>query len=105
MELRIADRGVRSEVSGAMARDFEKRIFQATLRGGVLVWLLVAAWVARAVAAADPASVVPATAPRTWVLAGQREAFRAYCTTGEGAKAFAKIRTDLDRSFLGEPLP
>lgn len=57
------------------------------------------------VAATDPASVVPATAPRTLVLASQRAAFRAYCTTGEGAKAFAKIRADLDRDYLHAPIP
>lgn len=56
-------------------------------------------------AADNPASVVPSAAPRTLVLAGQRDAFRAYCTTGEGAKAFAKIRADLDRDFLNAPLP
>ena len=53
----------------------------------------------------DPASIVPATAPRTLVLAGQRDAFRAYCTTGDGAQAFGKIRTDLDREYLSLPFP
>ena len=56
-------------------------------------------------AAADPAAIVPATAPRTLVLAGQLEAFRTYCTSGEGAPAFAKIRADLDRLYLNAPLP
>src|SRR3954470_55877 len=56
-------------------------------------------------AATDPASVVPATSPRTLILAGQRDAFRTYCTTGDGAKAFAKIRADLDRAFLPAPFP
>ena len=56
-------------------------------------------------AAADPASVVPARAPRTLVLAGRAEAFRAYCTTGEGAKAFAKIRADFDRDFANYHVP
>lgn len=59
----------------------------------------------RSVAAPDPISVVPTAAPRTLVLAGQREAFRVYCTTGEGAKAFAKIRADLDREYLNAPFP
>ena len=40
-------------------------------------------------AAADPATIVPATAPRTNVLAGRAEAFRTYCLAGVGAKAFA----------------
>ena len=56
-------------------------------------------------AAEDPAAIVPAKAPRTWILAGQQEAFRAYSTTGEGAKAFAKIRADLDREYLAAPFP
>src|SRR5690349_15773813 len=55
--------------------------------------------------AADPAAIVPAQAPRTLVLAGRAEAFRAYCTTGEGAPAFARIRQDLDRQYLSLPLP
>ncbi len=58
-----------------------------------------------AFAATDPASIVPATAPRTLVLAGRQDAFRAYCTTGEGTNAFAKIRADLDRDFLALPFP
>jgi hypothetical protein len=56
-------------------------------------------------AAADPASIVPASAPRTMVLAGRHDAFRAYCTTGEGAAAFAKIKADLDRQYLALPFP
>jgi hypothetical protein len=51
--------------------------------------------------AADPA----AKAPRTAVLAGRHDAFRAYCTTGDGAKAFARLRADLDRDYLAAPFP
>ncbi len=69
----------------------------------LVVLFLAVACVARA--ATDPASVVPVRAPRTLVLAGKAEAFRAYCTTGEGAKAFAKIRADLDREYLAAPFP
>ncbi|MES2697951.1 MAG: heparinase II/III family protein [Verrucomicrobiota bacterium] len=58
-----------------------------------------------ALAAPDPASVVPATAPRTLVLADRLEAFRAYCTTGEGAKPFAKIRADFDKHFANYVTP
>lgn len=57
-----------------------------------------------ALAATDPAAVVPARAPRTLVLAGQADAFRAYCTTGAGAAAFTRIRADLDREYLSMPL-
>src|SRR4051812_20396702 len=56
-------------------------------------------------AADDPTSIVPSTAPRTLILAVQRDTFRTYCTTGEGAKAFAKIRADLDREYLAAPFP
>jgi hypothetical protein len=60
---------------------------------------------ALASAATDPAAVVPATAPRTGVLAGRTEAFRAYCSTGDGAKAFAKIKADFDRDYAGFTVP
>ncbi len=48
---------------------------------------------------------MPATAPRTGVLAGRPEAFRAYCTTGDGAAAFAKLKADLDRDWFAWVLP
>ncbi|MBI5770438.1 MAG: heparinase II/III family protein [Verrucomicrobia bacterium] len=74
---------------------------------------LLAAIPALALAASDPASVarrepaesVPAKAPRTLVLAGRLDAFRAYCTTGAGAKPFAKIRADLDAKYLALSFP
>lgn len=56
-------------------------------------------------AAPDGAAHVPAAAPRTNVLAGRHDAFRAYCTTGEGAAAFGKIKADLDRHYLALPFP
>jgi hypothetical protein len=58
-----------------------------------------------ACAAPDPAGVVPASAPRTNVLAGRADAFRAYCTTGEGAKAFALIKRDYDRDYATYIVP
>lgn len=67
--------------------------------------LLALAAIPFAFAATDPATVVPAAAPRTLILAGAHDAFRAYCTTGEGAKAFARIRADLDRDHLARPFP
>lgn len=54
---------------------------------------------------ASPAALVPATAPRTLVAAGRREAFRAYVTTGPGAQAFRRIREDFDRDLLAAPFP
>jgi hypothetical protein len=58
-----------------------------------------------ALAAPDPATIVPATAPRTNILAGRADAFRAYVTTGEGAKAFALLKRDLDRDYLAPAAP
>ncbi|MBA4136231.1 MAG: heparinase [Opitutus sp.] len=60
----------------------------------------VTAWSAK-----DAALVVPAVAPRTNILAGRHDAFRAYGTTGEGAAAFAKLKADLDRDWLAMPFP
>lgn len=51
------------------------------------------------------AAVVPARAPRTLVPAGRREEFRAYCTTGPGRESFARIKADLDRTYLDWPFP
>lgn len=56
-------------------------------------------------AASDPASVVPAHAPRTMILHGQHDAFREYCLHGEGADTWARIKRDLDERFMGEPFP
>jgi len=48
---------------------------------------------------------IPERAPRTLVLAGKQPAFRDYCTAGEGAKAFAKIKSDFDKDYLAFPFP
>ena len=67
--------------------------------------VFVAASLLGAALAAEPDRFVPASAPRTWVRAGQEELFRSYCTTGDGAKAFARIKADLDRDYLQAALP
>ena len=51
------------------------------------------------------AAYVPARAPRTTVLADRRAAFREYCTTGEGARAFRKIKSDFDKEYLRFQFP
>lgn len=57
-------------------------------------------------AASDPAlRHVPTHVPRTNVLYGRQDAFRAYVTTGAGAKAFAKIKADFDKTYLALPFP
>ena len=53
----------------------------------------------------DPAGVVPAAAPRTQVLAGRAEDFRAYVRTGEGRVEFQKIRADFDARYLERAFP
>lgn len=69
-----------------------------------LCWLL-ALVLPEAAMAAEPAAFVPATAPRTLVLAGRADAFRAYVTTGPGTASFGKIKTDFDRDYLALPFP
>lgn len=39
------------------------------------------------------------------VIEGRLKDFRAYCTTGAGAKPFAKIKADFDRDYLSYPFP
>ncbi|MEO6002271.1 MAG: heparinase II/III family protein [Opitutus sp.] len=75
------------------------------VRLGWRVLTLLLATTSLAVAANDPVSVVPAHAPRTTVLAGREEAFRAYCTTGPGSKDFSRIKKDLDERYLALPFP
>lgn len=53
----------------------------------------------------DPATLVPATAPRTLVLAGRADAFRTYVATGEGRIGFEKIRADFDAEYLRLAFP
>jgi hypothetical protein len=65
------------------------------------LFLLSGAFAPPSAFAAAPA----AKPPRTMILADRADAFRAYCTTGDGAKAFAKIRADYDRDFAGFPIP
>lgn len=55
--------------------------------------------------AADVAAHVPTSSPRTMVLPGRLEAFRAYCQTGEGAGTYARIKADFDREYLHYPFP
>jgi hypothetical protein len=81
------------------------KIFSAALRATLVFLGALCASTQSAHAAADPASVVPATAPRTNVLAGRADAFRAYCLTGEGAKAFALIKRDYDRDYAHFTVP
>jgi hypothetical protein len=53
----------------------------------------------------DVAAHVPPVPPRTMVIEGRHKDFRDYCTTGAGAKPFAKIKADFDRDYLSFPFP
>ncbi|MCF3652038.1 heparinase II/III domain-containing protein [Synoicihabitans lomoniglobus] len=75
------------------------------MRRSLLALVLLTAALPGAVCAANSADHVPAHGPRTMVLSGQREAFRAYCTTGAGAEAFARIKHDLDTVYMAFPHP
>ncbi len=55
--------------------------------------------------AAPLVAQVPATAPRTFVLAGQNDAFRDYCTTGPGKAFFTQLKTEFDEKWLNTPPP
>lgn len=48
---------------------------------------------------------VPETAPRTWVVDGERERFRQFVLEGEGAGAFARIKADFDSIWLDYSFP
>src|SRR5580658_3981606 len=54
---------------------------------------------------ADVAAHVPPEPPRTMVIEGRQKDFRAYCTTGAGAKPFATIKADFDGDYLLYPFP
>jgi hypothetical protein len=53
----------------------------------------------------DVAARAPAQPPRTAVLNGRQDAFRKYCTRGDGARAFSKIKADFDADFLAFTCP
>lgn len=48
---------------------------------------------------------VPENAPRTWVVDGERERFRHFALEGEGAAAFARIKSDFDRVWMDYEFP
>jgi hypothetical protein len=73
--------------------------------GMVLCGTLVGCVPLMAQQSADVAAHVPPQPPRTMVIEGRQKDFRAYCTTGEGASAFAKIKADFDKDYLSFPFP
>ncbi|KAF0095487.1 MAG: Heparinase II/III family protein [Puniceicoccaceae bacterium 5H] len=58
-----------------------------------------------AVVSAAPADHVPADAPRTWVRAGQQDAFRAFIASPEGQRYYEDIKADFDANWLNYPFP
>jgi len=85
-----------------MQLEFARKIFTANL---VTCLSLGAGLTTFAQPAGDLAAHVPAQPPRTAVVRAQRDAFKTYCTSGEGARAFNKIKADFDRDYLKLPFP
>src|ERR1051326_6659145 len=80
--------------------------FRRGLSRGQLFAVLAAVWLCPPLPAAqDIAAYVPQSAPRTTILAGNKEAFREYCLKGEGAKGFARIKADFDEIYAKTPFP
>jgi hypothetical protein len=75
------------------------------LAGLALAFAPVSALSAATAPGADPFAHVPASAPRTLVLAGRADDFRAYVTNGPGRVALEKLRADFDAEYLGLPFP
>jgi len=71
----------------------------------LIAGLLLAGCASSPAEAPAEAAHVPAQSPRTSVLPEWRAAFRAYCTSGEGAPAFARIKSDFDKDYLAFPFP
>ena len=73
---------------------------------GTVVGIALAGWASSlAQQPTDVAAHVPLRPPRTMVIEGRQKDFRAYCTSGDGAKAFAKIKADFDKDYLSFPFP
>src|SRR5262245_47205451 len=54
---------------------------------------------------ADVSAHVPLRPPRTMVIEGRQKDFRTYCTKGEAARAFARIKSDFDQEYMSLPFP
>src|SRR5262245_11523726 len=78
--------------------------FLAKKRAVVILTLAVSGVLARS-ADSDVSAYVPEQAPRTCVLAGKAQAFKAYCLSGDGAKSFAKIKAYFDKDYASLPFP
>lgn len=48
---------------------------------------------------------VPATPPRAFILAGQRDAFRDFCLNGPDKAFYAQLKAEFDEKWLNAPLP
>jgi acetyl esterase/lipase len=73
---------------------------------GAIIAISLPAWASSTDPQSSEGAVpVPPKPPRTMVVNGRQKEFRAYCTTGDGAKAFAKIKADFDREYLAFSFP
>ena len=73
--------------------------------GLALTFAPVAALPAPPAPGVDPFAHVPAVAPRTLVLAGRADDFRAYVSTGPGRVALENLRADFDAQYIDLPFP
>lgn len=53
----------------------------------------------------DPLAHIPEEAPRTWILAGQVDDFRAFSQSGKGQQYYLRIHRDLDTHWMDWPFP
>lgn len=80
-------------------------MIMTALKNSVPTFLAAVVLTTGGLSADNGAQHVPASGPRTMVVAGQRDAFRAYCTTGEGQAAFNAIKRDLNATYMAFPHP
>ncbi|HTS19903.1 MAG TPA: heparinase II/III family protein [Verrucomicrobiae bacterium] len=78
---------------------------QCWLRLGLMLMAGLTACLPAVAQSTNVADHVPPQPPRTMIIAGRQKDFRSYCTTGAGARAFAKIKADFDRDYLSYPFP
>src|ERR1051326_4364348 len=84
-------------------RFMRKRISSSALF--TVAWCALSANIIRGAQQGDVAKYVPPEAPRTGILGEREQAFRDYCTKGEGAKPFEKIKSDFDKVYAAMPFP
>jgi hypothetical protein len=54
--------------------------------------------------AAEP-STIPSNAPRTFILADERDAFREFCLSGPAKEFYSQLKTEFDSNWMSVPPP